>query len=186
MIVFGALAGLAAGLVGAAMMEGFQTAWSKAREALAGKSGGGSGGGDAEPGEPQKLAAVAEEGGAAPADPATVKVAAAATTSVAGTRLGKAEKKPAGRLVHYAFGAGNGVLYGALADVLPVVTSGFGSLFGVAVWIYADNLLLWATGLATRPTDYPVSTHAYALASHLVYGIAVEAVRQVARPPLPS
>lgn len=183
MIIFGALVGLAAGLVAAAVMEAFQSAWSKAREALAG---GGAAGGAGANGAPRKLAAVAREGGAASTDPATVKVAAAATTTLGGDRLTKARKEPAGRLVHYVFGAGNAIGYGALADVAPVVTLGLGSLFGIAVWIYADNLLLWALGLAKRPTAYPLSTHAYAFASHVVYGVAVEAVRQLLRPVLPA
>lgn len=183
MIVFGALAGLAAGLVAAAVMEGFQAAWSKAGKAL---GGGRPDGGAGEQAKPQKVAARAEDGGAQPFDPATVKIAAAAKASVAGTLLKKAEKEAAGRSVHYVFGAGNAIVYGALADVAPVVTFGLGSLFGIAVWIYADNLLLWALGLAKRPTAYPLSTHAYAFASHVVYGVAVETVRQLVRPVLPA
>lgn len=29
-------------------------------------------------------------------------------------------------------------------------------------------------GLSKGPTEYPVSTHAYALASHMVYGLTAE------------
>lgn len=169
----GAIAGLIAGLAGAAVMEAFQTVWSKVRDAIADEATA-----DPSQGRPEKLEAVARKGGAAKDDPATVKVAAAANT-VAGGRLRKIDKEPAGRIVHYMFGAGNAVAYGALADMIPAVTAGSGAIFGVAVWIYADNLLLWAVGLAKRPTAYPASTHAYALASHVVYGLAVEAVRRL-------
>ena len=119
-------------------------------------------------------------------DPAPVKVAAERRCGRRGDRLTKARKEPAGRIVHYLFGAGSAIPYGALAEVAPVVTLGFGSLFGVAVWAFADNLLLWAIGLAKRPTAYPLSAHAYSLASHVVYGVAVEAVRQLVRPVLPA
>jgi len=182
-IIFGAIAGLAAGLVASAVMEGFQAAWTKAREALGGASPAGGAGGQGAPG---KVAAAARRGGAVSSDPAPVKVAAAATSTLSGDRLTKARKEPAGRIVHYLFGAGSAILYGALAEVAPVVTLGFGSLFGVAVWVFADNLLLWAIGLSKRPTAYPLSTHVYSLASHVVYGVAVEAVRQLVRPVLPA
>jgi hypothetical protein len=36
-------------------------------------------------------------------------------------------------------------------------------------------------GLAKGPTEYPVSTHAYALASHLVYGMTAEMSRRALR-----
>lgn len=181
--MFGALAGLVAGLIGAAVMEGFQTLWSKAKERLGAD---GSGDAVAAPDKPVKVAALAEAGGAKASDPATVRVAAAAKVSATGGRLEKAEKEPAGRVVHYAFGAVSAIAYGAIADIAPAVTLGLGSLFGIAVWIGADNLLLWALGLAKRPTAYPVSTHGYSFASHVVYGVVVEAVRQLVRPVLPA
>ena len=180
--MFGALSGLVAGLVGSGVMEGFQALWLKAKERLGADETGGS----AAPGPPVKLAALAVEGGASPPDPAPVKVAAAVTASLTGGRLRKAEKEPAGRIVHYAFGTASAIGYGVLADLAPIVTLGFGTLFGIAVWILLDNLMLWALGLAKRPTAYPLSAHAYALASHVVYGAAVEAVRQLVRPLFPS
>jgi hypothetical protein len=36
-------------------------------------------------------------------------------------------------------------------------------------------------GLAKWPTEYPLSTHVYALASHFVYGLTAEAVRRAVR-----
>ena len=36
-------------------------------------------------------------------------------------------------------------------------------------------------GLSKGPTEYPVSTHAYALASHLVYGVTAEMSRRALR-----
>jgi hypothetical protein len=35
-------------------------------------------------------------------------------------------------------------------------------------------------GLSKAPPRYPLSTHATALAGHLVYGVTAEAVREVA------
>jgi len=36
-------------------------------------------------------------------------------------------------------------------------------------------------GLKKPPTEYPLSEHAYALASHLVYGLTTEMVRGAVR-----
>src|ERR1700678_440275 len=41
-----------------------------------------------------------------------------------------------------------------------------------AVWAIADEIAVPALKLSKPPTDYPVSTHASALAAHLVYGIS--------------
>ena len=78
-------------------------------------------------------------------------------------------------------GAASGAIYGGVAELVPDVTAGAGMPFGAAVWLVADDITLPAVGLAKWPTEYPVSTHAYALASHLVYGLTTEAVRRAAR-----
>jgi uncharacterized membrane protein YagU involved in acid resistance len=49
------------------------------------------------------------------------------------------------------------------------------------VWLLADEGIVPALGLSKGPKDYPLSTHAYAFASHLVYGIATEVVRSALR-----
>jgi hypothetical protein len=36
-------------------------------------------------------------------------------------------------------------------------------------------------GLSKGPTQYPLSTHVYALASHFVYGVTTEVVRRALR-----
>jgi uncharacterized membrane protein YagU involved in acid resistance len=61
------------------------------------------------------------------------------------------------------------------------VMAGSGAPFGAAVWLLADDITLPAVGLAKWPTQYPVSTHVYALASHLVYGLVTETVRRAVR-----
>src|SRR5438093_11529286 len=45
----------------------------------------------------------------------------------------------------------------------------------------ADNEIVPAIGLAEDPESYPPSTHAYALASHLVYGFVTETIRTALR-----
>jgi hypothetical protein len=115
-------------------------------------------------------------------DDATMRVADAVSRGVFDHELTQGEKQAAGTAVHYAFGVTTGALYGVLAEALPnVVTAGAGAPFGAAVWLGADEGLVPLLGLSKSPAEYPPSTHAYALASHLVYGLTTEAVRRAVR-----
>jgi len=53
------------------------------------------------------------------------------------------------------------------AEVTPLATFGEGLVFGTSVWMAADNAIVPALGLAKPPMQTPLSTHIYALASHL-------------------
>jgi putative membrane protein len=72
-------------------------------------------------------------------------------------------------------------LYGALAEVTPQVTAAGGLPFGAGFWLLADEISVPLLGLSKGPTEYPVSTHVYALASHLVYGVTAELGRRAVR-----
>jgi len=170
----GIVAGLAGGLVASWTMNQFQAAWMK----LAG--------GDEKPHGAQSMQpAQGSEGDQAQdaneQDDATVETAKVISRNVFSHELQESEKKPAGALVHYAFGAATGGLYGALAEVSPQVTMGTGLPFGAAFWLLADEIAVPALGLSKGPTAYPVSTHAYALASHFVYGVTTELSRRAFR-----
>ncbi|MCA1594417.1 MAG: DUF1440 domain-containing protein [Acidobacteria bacterium] len=78
-------------------------------------------------------------------------------------------------------GATSGALYGALAEAIPEVKAGVGVPFGAAVWLIADEGIVPAAGLSKSPTEYPLSIHAYAFASHLVFGLTTELVRRIVR-----
>ena len=95
--------------------------------------------------------------------------------------LTKSEKEKAGAVAHYAMGVASGAIYGGVAEVMPVATVAEGIPFGAAVWVLADEAIVPAMGLSRNPTDYPVSIHAYSLASHLVYGLTTELVRRAVR-----
>lgn len=156
----GLVAGLAGGLVGAAVMSGFQALVpaSAFRRLL---------------GEPEP-----EDG---QGEPATVQTAEAIAESVFSRELTEQEKGKAGPAVHYAFGASVGGAYGALAEHLPAATAGFGLPYGAAVWLVADEAGVPAAGLSGPPWEHPPSTHLYALASHLVYGLTLELARRTVR-----
>jgi hypothetical protein len=92
-------------------------------------------------------------------------------------------KAAAGSIVHYAFGAAWGGLYGLARETTRVSSLGFGTL----VWMASDNLLLPAFRLAAWPTKYSVKEHHYALQAHFVYGLSTAAAYAMLRDvgPLP-
>ena len=90
------------------------------------------------------------------------------------------DKKPlGGNLVHYAFGASVGALYGGIATVVPRVTTAVGLPFGIAVWLGAHVIAVPALGLAEPPTRRPPSKEGVEFVLHLVYGAVTELVRRL-------
>jgi hypothetical protein len=114
-------------------------------------------------------------------EPATVKAASALSEGIFGYSLTVKEKEIMGPIVHYAVGATAGAVYGVAAEYEPDVTALAGIPFGAAFWMVVDEGSLPLLGLAKGPTAYPISTHAYALASHLVFGLTAEVVRGAVR-----
>ena len=112
---------------------------------------------------------------------ATVKTAKAISETVFDHKLKKSEKETAGNAVHYVFGTTVGALYGAAAEAIPATATGYGLPFGTALFIGADEVAVPALGLSEPPTEIPMTTHAYALSSHLVYGLTADIVRRAVR-----
>jgi hypothetical protein len=158
-ILKGLLAGVAGGLLASFLMEQFQAAWSAALEAKS----------------PSK------KRGGRKADPATVKAANAISEKVTGRKIPASYKPAAGEAIHYGMGASSAAIYGVLAEVAPLVTIGDGVGFGTGVWLLADELAVPAAGLSKPAKEIPLTTHVYALASHLVYGWITETVRCAVR-----
>ncbi len=157
-VVKGAFSGLIGGLVASFVMSQFQGAITYAAQ-----------------GEKEKSDKKNEE------EPATVKAAEQISEGVFDHQLTKKEKDPAGEAVHYAMGATSGLIYGVTAELMPLTSVGAGLPFGAAVWLVADDVVVPALGLSKSPTEYPLSTHAYALSSHLVYGLTTDIVRRAIR-----
>ena len=156
-VLKGLAAGIIGGLVASWTMNQFQALWSKLSEDDRKSKKGGEG------------------------QDATVKAATAISEGVFDHNLTKSEKKVAGPTVHYAMGATSGAVYGAMAEIMPSVTLGAGLPFGTAVRVGADEAAVPALGLSKSPTEVPLSKHAYALASHFVYGLTTEIVRRAVR-----
>ena len=177
----GLVAGLAAGLVASWTMNQFQAAWTRITAGFEKPHGAQSMQPSEGPNPNEMPDASQAQTAKEEQDDATVKTAKAISEGIFGHKLTKEEKKPAGAAVHYAFGTATGGLYGAMAEVAPQVTVGAGIPFGAVFWAVADEAAVPLLGLAKGPTQYPLSTHAYALASHLVYGLTAELSRRAVR-----
>lgn len=188
-VLKGLAAGLVGGLVASFVMNEFQALWSKVSEGMKGPQADSSAGKGGETsqgqGEGRRNSEEGEQGGRGDGgeeqEPATVKAAEAISEGVFGHELTKREKPLAGEAVHYAMGGASGAIYGTLAELVPPVTTGAGVPFGAAVWLVADEAAVPALGLSKSPTEYPLSVHVYALASHLVFGLATDTVRRAVR-----
>ena len=112
-------------------------------------------------------------------EPASRSAASDAAEAMAGRPLTEREKNIAGPLVHYAFGAAAGAIYGAAAARTPRITAGAGAPYGAAVFLTAGEVVVPLAGLARKPTAYPPERHVAALATHVVFGLTLEAVRRL-------
>ncbi|QHN02522.1 DUF1440 domain-containing protein [Granulicella sp. WH15] len=111
-----------------------------------------------------------------------MKAADAIVNTVTGGRhLSLEEKQKDGPIVHYAFGALMGGLYGGLAEYSPLVRSGFGTSFGGVLFTGADLIAVPAFKLSGAPTEFPASAYATPFAAHIVYGATTELVRRIVR-----
>ena len=111
------------------------------------------------------------------AEDATMKVADRIARRVHFRPLSPEEKAKAGPIVHYAFGTAMGALYGLTTEYFPEARAGFGTIFGTLLFALADEVAVPLAGFSGKPSEYPVSSHLRALASHIVYGASAEAVR---------
>ena len=152
-IVKGALAGLIGGLIASFVMEKFQML---VRPMI-----------QSESGQKEKKD-----------EPATEKAASAVSENIFDHRMTKDEKPAAGEAMHYAMGGTSGMIFGAASEVVPEASIGAGLPFGTAVWLLADDLVVPALGLSKPVSDRPLSENAYALSSHLVYGLTTDIVRR--------
>ena len=163
----GAVAGVVGGLVASWVMNRFQAGLSKAAEAS-----------ESEP----ESSSQGDQGQSSDSDEnATVKAADGIARRAVGRRLTSREKAVAGPAVHYVFGSAVGAAYGALAEAMPMAARAWGLPFGAALWFGADEVAVPAFGLSKSPAAYPASTHASALAAHLVYAATADGVRRALR-----
>ena len=175
----GLTAGAIGGLAAAFVMNRFQAAWGRAAAGVERSHGAQS----LQQGSPQKGVGrdLQAEGVDDPRDDATERLANAISVNVLERELTGREKDAAGTAFHYAMGLTSGAIYGVAAEFVPAATAAAGLPFGAAVWLIADEGVVPAAGLSKSTAEYPLSIHAYSLASHLVFGLAAEVARRAVR-----
>lgn len=95
-------------------------------------------------------------------------------------RLNEREKCKGAVIVHYAVGATTGAGYAILAKRFHQVRKFSGVMFGVAVWLLADELLMPATGSTRKLRDYSWLAQANALGEHIIYATTADALLRLA------
>lgn len=148
--ILGLFAGIAAGLIASAAMAAFQS--------VAAKPFGQDQGDD---------------------DPATVKAADKVAFAATGQRVPDDWRPQSGQVVHYLTGAALGGLYGMLTEYRPGAAAGFGSVYGAATSLLLDEAAVPAAGLGAVPWETGAATHAYGVAAHLAFGVALEGARSL-------
>ncbi len=176
-VLKGLAAGFVGGLVASFVMNQFQALCGKLLEGKDRSHGAQS----LQQGQPEESSRPINPDNEDESDDATERLASAISENIFGKELTKPEKETAGTVVHYLFGTTSGAVYGMAAELAPVVTAGVGMPFGLFIWATGDEGAVPALGLSKSPAEYPLSTHAYSLASHLVYGLTAEAVRRAVR-----
>ncbi|MGH9588378.1 MAG: DUF1440 domain-containing protein, partial [Acidobacteriaceae bacterium] len=91
-------------------------------------------------------------------------------------------KEKGGPIVHYAYGALVGGLYGALTEFWKAPKAGLGTLFGTVLFGAGDLVAVPALHLGASPAEQPSSAMTNPFLSHLVYGVTTELSRRAVRP----
>jgi hypothetical protein len=130
--------------------------------------------------EAQKAAQSAKNG--APKEDATMKTADAIASAVPGGRhLSWEEKQKGGPIVHYAFGALMGGLYGGLAEYSSKTRAGYGAAFAGVLFTGADLIAVPALNLSSSSGNATASSLVSPFAAHVIYGLTTEFVRRLVR-----
>jgi hypothetical protein len=117
-----------------------------------------------------------------PKEDATMKAADAIVHAATGGRhLTWEGRAKGGPIVHYAFGALMGGIYGGLAECECGVTTGCGTTFGGALFGGADLIAVPALHLAPPDSGKLSRAQVAPFAAHLVYGATTELVRRLVR-----
>lgn len=84
------------------------------------------------------------------------------------------ETKAGAAIVHYAVGGAAGVCYAILAHRSSLIATRSGAVFGIGLWLIADEYVIPSLGLSRKLRDYSLVTQANSLGEHLIYGITTD------------
>jgi hypothetical protein len=167
-ILGGAAIGAAGGLIAGFLMNRAHALFSAATEAVGPSA------------EPSIFESAGPRREAALHEPATSQAADDLAHAVLDRPLDHAERRAGGLAIHYAFSAGCGAIYGALASAFPSVSKARGLAAGATLWVLADEVAMPALGYTKPPQKYPFHKHVQALINHLVFGFVTDAIHRLA------
>jgi uncharacterized membrane protein YagU involved in acid resistance len=87
------------------------------------------------------------------------------------------DSNTAARVVHYVFGVGFGAAYVYGVDRAEWLTTSSGVVFGSALFVLSDRVLIPALKLGREWSRYTRSERANAYVSHVAYGVVLELAR---------
>jgi putative membrane protein len=91
------------------------------------------------------------------------------------------QKKAVEQSLHWGMGALTGAAYGVMAELYPSVTAKGGTTFGLALMTVTHEGALPALGLSAPPPEQDGRERRSEMATHIVYGIVCETVRNLVR-----
>lgn len=98
-----------------------------------------------------------------------------------GYGLDHAGKQKAAMAIHWTFSTLTSAAYGALAEFFPVVTAGYGTGYGEAIWLASHESTLPLLHLTPPLSQVPASEQINEFVSHGIFGASVEATRRFVR-----
>ena len=164
----GLLAGLIGGAVGTLVLNLFQTASLKGTEVAEKQIGNG-----------QKY--TKEQQGLLKGYERAHAITAVQAAGAVGIKLSGKQRRNSPQIVEYAFGTLCGGIYGALAEVIPEVTTGFGTIYGATLFTGASEIVIPALGWIDPPNKRTPVQHLGGLAGNVVYGATTETIRRLLR-----
>jgi uncharacterized membrane protein YagU involved in acid resistance len=115
-----------------------------------------------------------------PLPPRLITMKVARRVGVA-SAMNEDERSAATLVAHFGYGAAAGALYAALPRRTELDVISRGLIFGLAVWSISYLGLLPGTHLLPSATRQPVRRSGLMIAAHLVWGVALSALEELAR-----
>lgn len=105
---------------------------------------------------------------------ATERIAEIVAARVFERRLSMRDRHAGSIVVHYGVGAASGAVYALLPNRFPFVSRFCAILFGAAMWLVADELLMPALGVTRALKNYSAAMQANALGEHIVFALTTD------------
>jgi hypothetical protein len=97
------------------------------------------------------------------------------------SEMNEDERSAATLVAHFGYGAAAGALFAAIPQRTKLDVISRGLLFGAVVWTGSYLGLLPGTGLLASATRQPIRRSGLMIAAHLVWGVALSALEELAR-----